>query len=121
MISSARYSARTRRATPVTSNEHNMFDLLKVVLGAITATTVFVLGQVAVKFFIEPIQEQRRTIGRIIDDLGYYANVYLSADYAAEDTKRECRERLRRRSSELRAATQAIPWYARWERLGVVR
>jgi len=41
---------------------------------------VFVVGQVATKFFLEPIHERSRTISEIIDSLIFYANLYGNPD-----------------------------------------
>jgi hypothetical protein len=98
-----------------------MSDLFKIVLGAISATAVFVLGQAFLKFVLEPLTEQRRTIARIVEDLSYYANVYLNPSVATDEAKREARETIRRRASELSGRTDIIPGYEWWERCGLVR
>jgi hypothetical protein len=97
-----------------------MLDLIKIVLGAFAGTSVFVLGQAVLKLVIEPIQEHRRTIGRIIDDLIYYAPVWY-LDRSTANLVAEALQTLRRRSSELHAATELIPCYRWWEKLRLVR
>ena len=61
-----------------------MSELMKIVLTS--AFTVFggilviVFGQVATKFFVEPIHEQSRAISEIIDSLIFYANLYINPE-----------------------------------------
>jgi hypothetical protein len=52
-----------------------MSEALKVALTALVGIIVFVLGQVVQKTFIEPIQEQRRLVEKIIHALAYFANI----------------------------------------------
>ncbi len=50
-------------------------SLFTAALTALLGIVVFVLGQIAVKFILDPIQEQARTIGEVTHALTYYANV----------------------------------------------
>jgi hypothetical protein len=51
-----------------------MSEGLKIALTALAGIIVFIIGQIIVKSIIEPIQEQRRTIGDIAHALKYYKN-----------------------------------------------
>lgn len=42
----------------------------------VSGTLVFVVGQIILKFIIEPIHKQKEIIGEIADALIYYANLY---------------------------------------------
>ncbi len=97
-----------------------MYDLIKVFVGAVSATFVFVVGQAILKLVLEPIAQQRRTIALISEDLVYFANVYMNPDVAKEDDKAEARKLIRRRASELRGWTDIIPLYEWWARCGIV-
>jgi len=78
---------------------------------------VFVLGQIAQRFFIEPIQEQKRIIGRIAYVILYYANVMALAPKPRQD---EASEELRKLAGELRATLWIVPSYRLFQGLGLV-
>lgn len=52
--------------------------LLQAILTVIIGVTVYALGQVAVKFFIEPLDKLSETIGEVLDTLVYYSNIYTN-------------------------------------------
>jgi len=81
---------------------------------------VLVLGQVAVKFFIEPLQEYSKLLGEIAHSLTYYANVYSGAGGLSKERVDEASGTLRRQASQLRAAAWTIRWYWLWRVLGMV-
>ena len=87
--------------------------VLTVLLGVI----VFVVGQIAQRFFIEPIQEQR-TIRKVI------AHVLLSYPTTGilkkEKRQRETVRTLRGLSGQLRATLWTVPYYRFFESLGAV-
>lgn len=74
----------------------------------LSGVLVFILGQVLIRFVIEPIQELKKTIGKISYELKFYANVYTSANIAPE-TFWEVSKVLRKLASELEANYNAIP------------
>lgn len=74
--------------------------------------TVLVLGQIVIKFLVEPLHEQRKLIGETVDSLIFYANVYSNPGLSKEEAMDEASEDLRRKASLLRARTYAIPGYA---------
>jgi len=45
----------------------------------LSGTLVFVLGQILQKFVLEPIQEYKKTIGKIDNQLKFYCNVLINA------------------------------------------
>jgi hypothetical protein len=71
---------------------------------------VFVAGQIALKLVIEPIQEQRRVIGRTAHALNYYYFNH-SAGTHPQKTLEEGSDRLRDLASELMVSVSAIPLY----------
>ena len=81
------------------------------------AIVVLVAGQIITKFHIEPIHEQLRLIGEIADSLVFYANVYSNPEVAQEKKRVEASEVFRRHASQLRAKSNAIPWYQFWQSL----
>lgn len=58
-----------------------MSELLKIILTSVltvmVGVTVFVMGQIFVRFFIEPVHELRKAIGDVGDVLIYYAHLYM--------------------------------------------
>ncbi|HEV2292260.1 MAG TPA: hypothetical protein VGR35_00295 [Tepidisphaeraceae bacterium] len=51
-----------------------MSEPLKIALTAVGGVVIFVLGQIIQRLFIEPIQDQRRTIGNRFADEGSAAS-----------------------------------------------
>jgi hypothetical protein len=86
-----------------------MSETLKIVATAAAGIAVFVAGQIIIKWFIEPIQEQRKIIGEIAHALTYYT------DYYAFDTNIETISagmmRLRNLAAELNKNLMATPCY----------
>jgi hypothetical protein len=78
------------------------------ILGGIV---VLVIGQILLRFFIEPFFEHRKLIGEIADALIYYANVYGNPGTCSEEVGKEASQSLRQKASLLRARTYAVPWY----------
>lgn len=105
-----------------------MSELMKIVLTSASAVfggvVVFVIGQVATKFFVEPIHEQSKTISEIIDSLIFFADLYSNPDSrdppSAAKERDEASKTLRRHASQLSSKTSVIIWYRLWEFLRVV-
>ena len=79
---------------------------------------VFVLGQIAQRFFIEPIQEQRRGIGEIAHATVYYANV---GRFSEPDARLEASATLRKLAAQLRSTLWTVPSYTLFRFLGLAR
>jgi hypothetical protein len=85
-----------------------MSDVFYTVLSGVG---VFVLGQIFIKFFIEPIHELYRLKGEIADALIFYANV--PPDGRLKLVKKPS-EDFRRFSSQLMAKKHMIQFYDFW-------
>jgi hypothetical protein len=96
--------------------------MTSVLAGAALALIGFVLTQSILKFFIEPIQEQRKLIGEVANALVVHANVSFDAgskeflektkELPAEREKiKETHEALRGFSGRLRSSLWTIPLY----------
>ena len=83
----------------------------------LSGVAVFVLGQIFIKFFIEPIHELKGLKGEIADALIFYANVPAGGRV---DLVVKPSEDFRRFSSQLMAKKHMIPLYNLWAILGVV-
>ena len=53
-----------------------MSEGLKIALTAVSGVGIFVIGQIIQKWFIEPIQEQRKLVGEIVYSLAFHANLF---------------------------------------------
>lgn len=78
--------------------------------------SVYVLGQMAMMFLIQPFNRQRTTISEIADFLIFYANQYTNPGLKLDNEKRraqleEVRLKARSLASALIVRTQAIPTY----------
>lgn len=93
-----------------------MPEVLTVALTVIVGVLVFVIGQIIVRFVVDPIHEQRLQIGLIADALIFYADVYSNpgADMHSEERLTKARADLRSRASQLMAKSNAIPCYGLW-------
>jgi hypothetical protein len=95
----------------------------------ITGVFVFVLGQIAQRFFIEPIQEQKRSLGEVVFAVRYYSGTLLFGastgpwHYKAgtQEVRKEASETLYKLSAEVRASLSTVPCYQVFERLGFVK
>jgi len=86
----------------------------------ITGVLVFVIGQIIVKFFIEPANEQSKLIGEIFFGLTYYRNVYANPGSARDEILDKTSDAFRKYGSQLKGTTNAVRSYKLWETLGLV-
>ncbi len=102
-----------------------MSELLKIVLTLVGGFAAFVFGQVATRFFLDPIQEQRKVISEIIDSLIFLADLYSNPDNrqppGAEKERSEAEKTLRRHASQLSSKTTMVVWYRLWVFLKIVQ
>jgi len=85
---------------------------MQIFLTIISGVSVFVIGQIILKVCIDPIQEQRRVIGRIIN-----ATLFYSHD---PDDILKAHEEVSKITSDLLAASALIPFYSFFEGLNQV-
>jgi hypothetical protein len=102
-----------------------MSDLDKILLTSsltvVVGVFVFVLGQVFLKFFIEPIHEQKKLIGEIADALIYYGSTYGNPERGVSERGNQAQERLRQLSTLLLSRTGLIPCYGCFASMRLVR
>lgn len=101
-----------------------MSDLEKIFLtSSITifgGVFIFTVGQIILKFFIEPIHKQAEIIGDISDALVYYAREYSNPGLLPKEKLDEAQERFRQLASLLKAKTYMIKWYHFFESFRLV-
>ena len=82
------------------------------VITIIGGVTIFVFGQIFLKFFIEPIHQLLVHIGEITHLLVYHSDVFLSmGELNAPDQARNASQDFRKAGSELLAKSHVIHWY----------
>jgi hypothetical protein len=99
------------------------------VLTVLIGVTVIVLGQIAQRFFIEPIQEQKKVLGEVTFAVRYYSGTLLFGVgtvpqhhelVGSPEVRKEASETLYKLSAEVRASLSKVPRYPVFERLGFV-
>lgn len=85
--------------------------MVNLFLTIFSGVTIYVLGQIIVKMFIEPVQEMKKTIARIKMDTHRYSHIIVNSSVIEESDKKETSEILRNLSAELIAHIELIPRY----------
>jgi len=86
----------------------------------IVGVLVFIIGQILVRFFVEPAHEQLKTIGKTFFSLTYYANIYTSPGSGTPEVLDKAADAIRANASELKGTTHAIRLYRLWEGMGLL-
>lgn len=89
---------------------------MQIFLTILTGVLVFLIGQAALKFYFEPLQEFRRTVAEIAHVLIDYANVYGNPGLGDPDEIMKVSAHLRNLSSKLYANMYLTPSYAKTAR-----
>jgi len=72
---------------------------------------VFILSEIIQKFFLEPLQKYKEIIGKIDNQLKFYANVITNpGNILPREIYLECSNTLRKLSCELEAIYKQIPF-----------
>jgi len=87
----------------------------------LTGVVVFVAGQLFLKFAIEPLQEQRRAIGRVAHALVFFQDLYMNPGVARPELNETASRALRDAACDLLAQTNGVPNYEMWETMNAVR
>lgn len=69
------------------------------------------LGQIVLKFCIEPLQQYREVKGELAHALHFYANVGGPPGITPEEERRDAQKQLRGLASKLRVCLHKIPAY----------
>ena len=105
-----------------------MLDVLVVSVTISGGVLAFVMGQIAVRFFIDPIHDQKVLIGRIAEALSFYADVVVEprplSDAVPEERRQDHLEKseralnhFRELASQLLPTVHAVPWYGLWSKI----
>lgn len=88
-----------------------MSDVEKIIWGMLTGISVYVLGQLISKFFIEPLYELRKTIGEIQFNLLFYGPTILTPISRSKETSNKASDALSKSSADLFSKLYAVPLY----------
>lgn len=89
--------------------------LLTSALTILGGVLVFSLSQIVLKFLVEPVYEQAKTIGEILFGLVYYADHYANPNTGRTEAMTETSDTFRRYASRLEGTTYAVRWYRLFE------
>ena len=87
----------------------------------ISGVTIFVFGQLLLKFFIDPIHQLLAHIGEIAHLLVYHSDVFFSrGDFNTPDQARNASQDFRKAGSELLAKNHVIHLHWLWSTLRIL-
>jgi len=84
---------------------------MTVFLTVLSGVITFVLGQLVIKLFVDPVHDFRKSVADIALALIEHANVYANPGVAGSEVEKKVSEELRRLSSRLNAQMYLIPCY----------
>jgi hypothetical protein len=88
---------------------------MEIFFTVISGVLIFILGQIFLKFFIEPYYLCREVVGMIVSNLIFYSRLYCNYfNVTSIDDKRErqiASDKLRDLSTELIVKVSAVPFY----------
>lgn len=87
----------------------------------VVAVTILVIGQIIIKFVIDPIHEQKKVIKEIAETLTFYANVYANPSINEKEEINKASTKLRQLSTKLDSKVQPTYCYVWLEWIGIVR
>lgn len=94
-----------------------MTELVKITITAaftiFGSVLVFVIGQLLVKFLIEPTQELKKVVGEVRFNLAFHAPTIHTPVARNKDRSDKAYEALMKSSCDLLAKVNAIPYYCR--------
>lgn len=88
-----------------------MNEVCQISITIIGGVLIYVLGQIMMKFIIDPLQKQKLLIGEIAADLIFYADIIANPGDDNIERRKEAKKQLRQKASLLRSYTYLIPSY----------
>ena len=83
----------------------------------ISGVLIFVIGQIVLKIFIEPVQELMRTLGQIRYCMTFYANIFCNPGVVDPNKMDQTIDELRLSASKLHGAVYLVRFLKLWELL----
>ena len=84
---------------------------MSIFLTIFSGTAVFVLGQFILKLIIDPINDFKKCISKIVYDLILYAHIFSNPKSISDEKMRNACQVMRQHSSTLHASLYMIPAY----------
>lgn len=84
---------------------------MTVFITVFSGVLVYVIGQIIMKLIIDPINDLKKTISKIVYDLVFYANVLGNPKGPDNENMASACKIMRQHSSILHAATHLVPAY----------
>ena len=81
----------------------------------ITGILIFVLGQILLKIFIEPVQDLMRCLGQIRYCMEYHANIFCNPGVAGQAKMDQATDELRLNASKLQEALYLVRFFSIWK------
>jgi hypothetical protein len=88
-----------------------MTDIERIVWGGLAGITVYVIGQLLSKFFIDPLHELRKVIGEVRFNLAFHAPTIHTPIDRIDETSETARQSLMKSSCDLLAKLHAVPGF----------
>lgn len=85
----------------------------------VSGTLIFVIGQILQRFFLEPIQEYRKTIGEIDNKLKFYANILTNSGFNQKIIL-EITDTMRTLSCKIESGYKQIPFTNFLSKIGFI-
>jgi hypothetical protein len=86
-------------------------EAVEIFFTILAGVLTFVLGQVVIKLFIEPVHSMKRVVADISHKLILYANLYANPKPLGDESQDQALKEFRELSSRLHAAMSLIPIY----------
>ncbi|MCL7929703.1 hypothetical protein [Halomonas llamarensis] len=86
-------------------------DVERIVWGGLAGITVYVIGQLLSKFFIEPLHELRKAAGEVRFNLAFHAPTIHTPIGRSEEISEAARQALMKSSCDLIAKLHAVPGF----------
>lgn len=86
----------------------------------ITGVLIFVMGQILLKIFIEPVQELMRALGQIKYCMIFYANIFCNPGVGNPTKMDQTTDELRLCASKLQGALYLVQFFRLWSFLGFI-
>ena len=84
---------------------------MEIFLTILAGSCTFVVGQIIIKLFIEPVQELQKSIADVSNKLILHANIYANPKPAGDEKQKEMSMNFRNVSSILQSNMHLIPAY----------
>jgi len=94
--------------------------LVTTFLTVLTGSSIFILGNFALRLVIEPVLKLRSSIGRTAHTLSFYSNIYSNPGNFDEETNRTVSTAFRNVAAELKACEYEIFALKIWAKLTLI-